>query len=383
MKKTTKEKLNQLHGLLSYCRFTGPRSKVIGRNTTARERNPKGGSWDVKRDNPRNAIAVRLHNTDILTYFADGRIGVYFGGWNTITTRDRMNAWLPRHLRVYTERGNPYLYIGTRGASKRYMLDESCGASPLIVKPDGTLTKKDAKACKQREQLARETRLAKARSQRAERKRQKYAAALDVFVYHFRCWAMGGDYKAAVTSCGNMLEDFGSWLCAPYDAAVRGLYRFGQTLYHARDVTGTALATPPKDAQVFYGWHYINRGATFQLDAECLVIPKQGFTAHNSVRVYKGQTLYVPAGCQPCHYGLHSSAEPRDARNFCNGAILCFVECWGEQVHQSDKSVAQFRRVIAMVDMRAELNGDGQYHGDTLNDVSYTTFVKYFGKELL
>src|SRR5713101_190411 len=50
-----------------------------------------------------NAIAVQLHNTEIIKFFPDGRIEVCNGGFPTSTTHDRLNTYLPRPYRVYGE----------------------------------------------------------------------------------------------------------------------------------------------------------------------------------------------------------------------------------------------------------------------------------------
>jgi hypothetical protein len=41
-------------------------------------------------------IAVRLHGTDVVGFHADGRIVLRSGGWETVTTKDRINQCLPR-----------------------------------------------------------------------------------------------------------------------------------------------------------------------------------------------------------------------------------------------------------------------------------------------
>ena len=46
-------------------------------------------------------IAVKLHRTDVLTYHADGSVTLNSGGWQTYTTKARMNAYLPYGYRVY------------------------------------------------------------------------------------------------------------------------------------------------------------------------------------------------------------------------------------------------------------------------------------------
>src|SRR2546422_4829254 len=50
------------------------------------------------------AIAVQLHATDVITFFEDGQIEVNTGGWDTVTTRDRISRYLPKPWTVYGER---------------------------------------------------------------------------------------------------------------------------------------------------------------------------------------------------------------------------------------------------------------------------------------
>jgi hypothetical protein len=50
-------------------------------------------------------IAVQLHSTDILMFHDDGRTEVNTGGWDTVTTRGRINCFLNKPWHVYGERG--------------------------------------------------------------------------------------------------------------------------------------------------------------------------------------------------------------------------------------------------------------------------------------
>ncbi len=43
-------------------------------------------------------IAVRLHGTDVVTYHADGTITLNTGGYWTVTTRDRINRFVPGNI---------------------------------------------------------------------------------------------------------------------------------------------------------------------------------------------------------------------------------------------------------------------------------------------
>jgi hypothetical protein len=56
-----------------------------------------------------NAYALRLHATDIATFWEDGRIEVNSGGWRTVTTAQRLGQFVTRH--VYSERGTWYVRL--------------------------------------------------------------------------------------------------------------------------------------------------------------------------------------------------------------------------------------------------------------------------------
>lgn len=55
-------------------------------------------------------LAIRLHQTDVVTFHVNGTITLDTGGWHTVTTKDRMNTYLPGDLRVYSDRGSWFLY---------------------------------------------------------------------------------------------------------------------------------------------------------------------------------------------------------------------------------------------------------------------------------
>lgn len=40
-----------------------------------------------------NSIGVRLHQTYVVTYLSDGLVVLSLGGWNTMTTKDRINKY--------------------------------------------------------------------------------------------------------------------------------------------------------------------------------------------------------------------------------------------------------------------------------------------------
>ena len=59
---------------------------------------------------PGGDIAVRLHHTDVLTFSPSGEITLDTGGWHTVTTRDRINCYLPAPWSVGSERSQTILY---------------------------------------------------------------------------------------------------------------------------------------------------------------------------------------------------------------------------------------------------------------------------------
>ena len=86
--KITRKELYQLHDI--------KKSKLVRRNTRLTEYN------DGRR-------VLRLHQTDVLTYKPDGKILLNSGGWRTHTTKERLNSFLPVHIRVYQKNYSWYV----------------------------------------------------------------------------------------------------------------------------------------------------------------------------------------------------------------------------------------------------------------------------------
>lgn len=63
----------------------------------------ENNTWFIKY--PDGTVAIRLHNTDIITCTPDNVVTFDTGGWHTIITRDRMNKYMPSGLSVCTHRG--------------------------------------------------------------------------------------------------------------------------------------------------------------------------------------------------------------------------------------------------------------------------------------
>lgn len=60
------------------------------------------------RDTRDNTIAVRFHQTDIMTVSQDDTLVVNNGSWQTVTTLARLNDWLPSGWGIYTHKGSWY-----------------------------------------------------------------------------------------------------------------------------------------------------------------------------------------------------------------------------------------------------------------------------------
>lgn len=55
------------------------------------------------------AVAIRLHNTDVVTIHPDNTVTLRTGGWQTSTTKDRINQYSP--VRVYQRKYEWYITL--------------------------------------------------------------------------------------------------------------------------------------------------------------------------------------------------------------------------------------------------------------------------------
>jgi hypothetical protein len=71
-------------------------------------------TYMISPDEPRGTkplwFAVRLHDTNIVTFHRDGRIVLDSGTWLTVTTKNRMNLHTPMEWTLYSDRGIWYLW---------------------------------------------------------------------------------------------------------------------------------------------------------------------------------------------------------------------------------------------------------------------------------
>jgi len=119
-------------------------------------------TWVCRRDD--GDVAVKYHYTDIVTFHPDYSITVRTGGWDTSTTRGRLNDLLSDHG-VYCENGNGIIE-DVEGTA--YWLNNSVeinpkgeitGQIPIFAEKLGTYLKKDFPTMAEAKQAIRESSL--------------------------------------------------------------------------------------------------------------------------------------------------------------------------------------------------------------------------------
>jgi hypothetical protein len=77
------------------------------------------------------AIFILYHNTDIMSFYPNGDIKLHIGNWFTVTTKQRLNQYLPSGIGVYSHRGEWFLYRGQPMA---------VFTNGMTIHPDGRIT---------------------------------------------------------------------------------------------------------------------------------------------------------------------------------------------------------------------------------------------------
>ena len=77
------------------------------------------------------AYAARLYDTDVVTYYHDGRIGLRIDGWATPSTAEFIYSWIPRGAHIFKKYNK--LWINIRG-SGTYLIPHN---GELRIKKDG------------------------------------------------------------------------------------------------------------------------------------------------------------------------------------------------------------------------------------------------------
>lgn len=121
--------------------YTEADAKLQGRNKNRRK---LANHTYLERRGP-DAIAVKLHATDVLTFYKDGRIDLDNGRYPTVTTHDRMNNYLPAGYRVCGEpvengRSNGGMTVLLRGNWQERRQEVTLADNTAIIHADGTLS---------------------------------------------------------------------------------------------------------------------------------------------------------------------------------------------------------------------------------------------------
>lgn len=100
-------------------------SKQIGNNTIAHRLDD-------------NTVAIKYHRTNILKINQDNTVTISTGGWETTTTKDRLNQFLScRGFGIYQKKG--VWYIKERGDDEAVPYEDG-----MRITPDGTLIRAKA-----------------------------------------------------------------------------------------------------------------------------------------------------------------------------------------------------------------------------------------------
>lgn len=88
---------------------------------------------------PDSSIGIRLHSTHVVTAHPDDRVEINFGGWETVTTIDRMNRYLPTGWGIHRKKNVTCWSIAGFGASDPMVEIRIPASSGDVIMPDGTL----------------------------------------------------------------------------------------------------------------------------------------------------------------------------------------------------------------------------------------------------
>lgn len=76
--------------------------KLVGRN--AKSKKLANNTYCIRNE---DSIGIRLHQTNVITYFPNGRVVLNSGGYKTATTKDRINQFSP--FRINQDKGIWYV----------------------------------------------------------------------------------------------------------------------------------------------------------------------------------------------------------------------------------------------------------------------------------
>jgi hypothetical protein len=271
-------------------------------------------TYAEKRDS--GSIAVRLHRTDVLTFTRRGTVTFNTGGWNTVTTKARINEYAPSVFRVYSDHGILYLCGPrhfNRDKAQHWGFFDGITVNLRNKKPRKEDIRRAAK--QERENKERQRMLARQNAQRRRKEKRdaRIVAGIDALFAHFRA-----PYREGI------------------DAA-EAICKASEALHKSMATARVVDVEPPADA--IDAWHIIGEN-------------KQMLYG-NCGPVEAGQTWHVPAAVKMCAVGLHASRKPSEAKQWARyyGKFICRVKVWGDVVEQDTKMVGAYRKVVWVAPM--------------------------------
>jgi hypothetical protein len=66
------------------------------------------------------AIAVRFHDTDVVTYYSNGAMSLATGGWYSMSTKDRIDRFTPTGVRIFSEMGRWMITVAAITTTDEY-----------------------------------------------------------------------------------------------------------------------------------------------------------------------------------------------------------------------------------------------------------------------
>lgn len=112
-------KAEQLHGLTGYVS-----ARKVAHNT-------------IERTMPDGTRIIRLHLTDIVTIFPNGVIEINSDGYQTSTTKDRINTYIGPCWSLFQEKGRWYLYRRMDSTKHAYKDGSRLLPDGTLVQPEG------------------------------------------------------------------------------------------------------------------------------------------------------------------------------------------------------------------------------------------------------
>ena len=108
-------------------------AQLTGRNS---QRRKVGNNTYLERRG--EDIALRLHNTDIITFHPNGDTTLDTGGWTTVTTKARMNEFMPAGWYISQSKGQ--WYIGLLPHTSEPSKDVALYADGCVLHSNGTVS---------------------------------------------------------------------------------------------------------------------------------------------------------------------------------------------------------------------------------------------------